>query len=110
MKSKKLSISSLVILFAVGVSANQIQPVYEELLNSNWTMTVLDAPTQGKDLVNKPLGVSLPTVLHMDLVQNKLIDDPFYRDNYLKLKWVSECKVQYKKVFKVEEGNVNRAV
>ncbi len=39
----------------------------------------------GKD---KWYPASVPGCVHTDLLDNKLIDDPFYRDNEQKLQWI----------------------
>ncbi len=43
----------------------------------------------------------------MDLLEHQQIADPFYEDKYLKLKWVSECKVKYSKRFSVDKEHIN---
>ena len=42
---------------------------------------------------------SVPGCIHLDLMQNNIIEDPFFRDNEQKVQWVSDRKWIYKKSF-----------
>ena len=84
--------------------------VLEKTINDNWTLTVVETPSQGSHIQGKELAVDLPTVLHLDLLKYGLIDDPFYRDNYLKMNWISDCNVKYSKKFNVDEEHLEKAV
>src|SRR6266487_6177662 len=44
---------------------------------------------------------SVPGCVHTDLLNNKLIDDPFYRDNEKKLQWIGKTDWEYQTTFKV---------
>ncbi|MEP6819426.1 MAG: glycoside hydrolase family 2 protein [bacterium] len=44
---------------------------------------------------------TVPGCVHTDLLNNKLIDDPFYRDNEQKLQWISKTDWEYQTTFKV---------
>ena len=46
----------------------------------------------GKD---KWYPASVPGCVHTDLLKNKLIDDPFYRDNEKKLQWIGKTDWEY---------------
>ena len=52
----------------------------------------------GKD-VWQPATV--PGCVHTDLLNNKLIDDPFYRDNEQKLQWIGKTDWEYQTTFNV---------
>jgi beta-mannosidase len=52
----------------------------------------------GKD-VWRPATV--PGCVHTDLLNNKLIDDPFYRDNEQKLQWIGKTDWEYQTTFNV---------
>src|SRR6266550_8913033 len=43
----------------------------------------------------------VPGCVHTDLLNNKLIDDPFYRDNEKKLQWIGKTDWEYQSTFKV---------
>jgi beta-mannosidase len=44
---------------------------------------------------------SVPGCVHTDLLNNKLIDDPFYRDNESKLQWIGKTDWEYQTTFNV---------
>jgi beta-mannosidase len=44
---------------------------------------------------------SVPGCVHTDLLRNKLIDDPFYRDNEKKLQWIGKTDWEYQTTFDV---------
>jgi beta-mannosidase len=44
---------------------------------------------------------SVPGCVHTDLLNNKLIDDPFYRDNERKLQWIGKTDWEYQTTFNV---------
>jgi beta-mannosidase len=44
---------------------------------------------------------TVPGCVHTDLLSNKLIDDPFYRDNEQKLQWIGKTDWEYQTTFKV---------
>jgi beta-mannosidase len=89
------------LLLAVGVSAaatqKQIVP-----LNSGWefrqapsaTPTQATAPTTNDTAQWHPAVV--PGCVHLDLLRNKLIPDPFYRDNEVKLQWIENADWEYR--------------
>src|SRR5437667_2397945 len=44
---------------------------------------------------------SVPGCVHTDLLNNKLIEDPFYRDNEKKLQWIGKTDWEYETTFNV---------
>ncbi len=50
----------------------------------------------GKD---KWYPANVPGCVHTDLLNNKLIDDPFYRDNEKKLQWIGKSDWEYQTTF-----------
>ena len=52
----------------------------------------------GKD---KWYPASVPGCVHTDLLNNKLIDDPFYRDNEKKLQWIGKTDWEYRTTFNI---------
>jgi len=59
-------------------------------LNSGWEFR----QTDGKDTAWRPAVV--PGCVHLDLLRNKLIPDPFYRDNEAKLQWIENADWEYR--------------
>jgi beta-mannosidase len=46
-------------------------------------------------------SATVPGSVHTDLLNNKLIDDPFYRDNEQKLQWIGKTDWEYQTTFNV---------
>jgi beta-mannosidase len=51
---------------------------------------------------------SVPGCVHTDLLANKLIDDPFYRDNEKKQQWIDKKDWEYRTTFKVTQQTLAR--
>lgn len=59
----------------------------------------------GKD---KWSPASVPGCVHTDLLNNKLIDDPFYRDNEKKLQWIGKTDWEYQTTLSLTAGMLKR--
>ena len=46
-------------------------------------------------------SATVPGCVHTDLLNNKLIEDPFYRDNEQRLQWIGKTDWEYQTTFKV---------
>ena len=46
-------------------------------------------------------SATVPGCVHTDLLKNKLIEDPFYRDNEQKLQWIGKTDWEYQTTFNV---------
>jgi len=46
-------------------------------------------------------SATVPGCVHTDLLKNKLIDDPFYRDNEQKLQWIGKTDWEYQTTFNI---------
>jgi beta-mannosidase len=64
-------------------------------LNENWQFTEM-----GKE---NWLPATIPGTVHTDLLNNKIIEDPYFRDNEKKLQWIEEKDWEYKTTFSVDE-------
>ena len=51
-------------------------------------------------------SATVPGTVHTDLLQNKLIPDPFYRDNETKLQWISSTEWEYQTYFNVSKNTL----
>jgi beta-mannosidase len=47
------------------------------------------------------MSAKVPGDIHLDLLANKLITDPFYRDNEAKLQWIEKAAWEYRSSFDV---------
>jgi beta-mannosidase len=50
---------------------------------------------------------TVPGSVHTDLLQNKVIEDPFYRDNESKQQWIGKTDWEYRNTFKVDQQTLN---
>lgn len=51
---------------------------------------------------------TVPGTVHTDLLANKLIPDPYYRDNESKLQWIDKEDWEYKTIFNVDETTFSK--
>ena len=74
-------------------------------LNKNWTFSLAESSHSFVSITNKKLksgkqfAATVPGTIHTDLLDNKLIDDPFFSDNELKMDWITECDWIYQTKF-----------
>ena len=74
-------------------------------LNSNWKFSLSEKEKTKNhipDKLIKPLKwfpATVPGTIHTDLLNNKLIDDPYFSDNETKLEWISKQDWVYKTEF-----------
>ena len=54
------------------------------------------------------LPVTVPGDVHLDLLANKKIEDPFYRDNEAKLQWIENASWEYRDTFDVTPAMLAR--
>ncbi len=69
-------------------------------LNKNWQFH--------KTGENKWYKASVPGTVHTDLLANKLIPDPFYRDNESRLQWIDKSNWEYKTLFNVDSKTLSK--
>jgi beta-mannosidase len=70
------------------------------LLDSGWTFR-----EAGKGVWH---AANVPGCVHTDLLANKLIEDPFYRDNEPKLQWIGKTDWEYQTTFDVPADLLRR--
>lgn len=70
-------------------------------LHNNWTFR-----NYTKQDVWKPAVV--PGVVHLDLLRNKHIPDPFYGDNEQQVSWIAEQEWEYKTLFFVSKQQLQK--
>src|SRR5438874_6152613 len=96
----RLIISILALLtLAAGAAQSQTRP--RPTAPSN-TRTPLLTGWQFREAgQEKWYPASVPGCVHTDLLNNKLIEDPFYRDNEKKLQWIGKTDWEYETTFNV---------
>ncbi len=88
----------LLLLFLLVNQSAKAQIVAQKL-TSNWFFQEQDDA--------KWYPAKVPGEVHVDLLSNKLIPDPFYRDNEKKVQWVEKKNWDYKNTFSVSSNIYN---
>ncbi len=74
-------------------------------LNNNWHFSLSKNYYSNKESIDnrlkshKEFPAKVPGTIHTDLLNNKIIDDPFYSDNELRMDWIPECDWLYQTKF-----------
>jgi beta-mannosidase len=79
-------------------------------LNDKWKFKLSDdsdtalIPADKIKQIKKWNHASVPGTIHTDLLNNKIIDEPFYSDNELHLGWIAECNWTYETEFNLPKN------
>ena len=76
-------------------------------LDHGWQFRQITASLQDAEVGWLPATV--PGDVHLDLLANKKIDDPFYRDNEAKLQWVENASWEYRDSFDAAPSLLSRS-
>ena len=92
----------LLLLFACSAhaQANAVTGKLTIPINTGWQFR-----EAGKDNWSP---ATVPGCVHTDLLANKLIDDPFYRDNEQKQQWIGKTDWEYQTHFAVTQATLRR--
>ena len=93
----KLIVFQIFTLFVLSCSTTKQESIVE--LDSNWEFK------SENDKVYLP--ASVPGTVHLDLLQNGKIDDPFFRLNEHKLQWIDKLDWEYRTSFDVNDYHFN---
>jgi len=96
-------IMAAVVLFCLPVLAS---PPTAVPLHSGWRFRALN--DKGHDGVEQWHPAEVPGLVQMDLLLNKLIADPFYRDNEKSLQWIGLTDWEYETEFDVDSSTLAR--
>ena len=87
-----------------------------QIKRSENTSLTLDHGWQFRQIVSTPqdaetgwLPASVPGDVHLDLLANRKIPDPFYRDNESKLQWIENASWEYRVRFDVTPSVLSRS-
>jgi beta-mannosidase len=101
LSTKRLFLACFLIL---GVTMSSAATMQKQVvpLNSGWEFrqlisgpTIESANSAIKD-ASQWHSATIPGCVHLDLLNNKLIPDPFYRDNEAKLQWIENADWEYR--------------
>jgi beta-mannosidase len=87
----------------IGIGATHAQPTPTQntviALDHGWQFRQITPAAQ--DAENGWLPATVPGDVHLDLLVNKKIPDPFFRDNEAKLQWIENESWEYRLKFEV---------
>ena len=102
------------LLFPLGLTAASTSPKQSIPIDSGWQfrqrVETGDAPANGQAPAPSAvktthwLPAQVPGDVHLDLLHNNLIPDPFYRDNEAKLQWVQDASWEYQTTLTVTQS------
>ncbi|MCU7548795.1 hypothetical protein OCK74_06680 [Chitinophagaceae bacterium LB-8] len=88
------------ILICIAIHFSVIAQEYSMPLNKGWKF---------KETTSQEwLPAIIPGTVHTDLLKNRRIHDPFYRDNESKVQWVSQKDWEYQVSFDVEKSLLSK--
>ncbi len=97
MRGKRLGILfiAMTACFGMGFAAAQREAARTDtLIDHGWEFRQLAPSENSAEGQWRPAQV--PGDVHLDLLRNKLIPDPFYRDNEAKLQWIEGASWEYR--------------
>ena len=93
----------MICFFAIFLNAfgqNKSNSFMEKEINSNWTFKEVNGVISG--------NARVPGTIHTDLINNKIIEDPFYRLNEKKMQWIDKKDWEYKTILNITEEEFNK--
>ncbi len=82
-------------------------------ITSGWKFSISDKTYKSKLVPNKNIKpgnwfkAEVPGTIHTDLLNNGIIEDPYYSDNELKLQWIAEQDWIYEKEFEFSDSHAD---
>jgi len=108
--------TSLRLVLAVTTIGLATLPSTAQSVHAPNAVLALDHSWQFRQITSAPqepengwLPATVPGDVHLDLLANKKIDDPFYRDNESKLQWIENASWEYRDTFDVSPALLARA-
>ena len=89
MKTKICTVLTLLIVTMISSCQLQNDTVVEREITNNWFFKQIDSTIQGE--------ATVPGTVHTDLLNAKLIEDPFYRINEKDQQWIDKKDWEYSK-------------
>jgi beta-mannosidase len=97
---------ALVSLVALAAVAHDAAATERMALHSGWEFRVVTPNTPAGAPAWRPAEV--PGDVHLDLLRQKLIPDPFYRDNEAKLQWIENADWEYRTTLAADAALLGR--
>jgi len=100
MRKRDFILKLVIIILIIWNAATSSAQVSFVNISSGWTFHEQDEA--------RWYPAKVPGEVHTDLLANKLIPDPYYRDNEKKLQWIEKENYEYKTTFSVPAAVLNR--
>lgn len=91
-----LIVAAFLPAFSLSLSAQETPQKQTISLNGDWEFRQMSG---AKSANAEWLPAQVPGDVHLDLLRNKLIPKPFYRDNESRLQWIENADWSYRKTF-----------
>jgi len=95
----------VLLLTFVTTGAFAMQPTSTPI-HSGWRFRAIN--NSGHPELEQWHQAEVPGLVQMDLLRNKLIPDPFYRDNESRLQWIGQTDWEYQTEFEVDAATLQR--
>src|ERR1700758_3007629 len=102
-QQRLLAICVFVMFSTVALLAQVTIQKHDIPLNAGWEFRQLSAEDSNAEW--RPAQV--PGDVHLDLLRNNLIPDPFYRDNEAKLQWIENADWEYRTIIQATSDVLN---
>ena len=99
----------LILAAVLGTGTSAVAQNANTALNLDHGWQFRQAPAGGGASDGEWLPATVPGDVHLDLLANKRIADPFYRDDEAKLQWIEQASWAYQDTFDVSTGLMGRA-
>ena len=100
MSARKCIFHALVIAMALWVaSVGHAQSLVTQSLDGEWKFRQVASGVETKPQTSTGewMPAKVPGDVHLDLIANKRIPDPFYRDNESKIQWIENAAWEYQR-------------
>jgi beta-mannosidase len=96
-------ITWVALLLLLASVSTQEHPFVQTNIIDNWNVNILSGPNNIDKIKDKIYQVSIPTTLHLVLQDAGDIPNPFLKENYPTLKYVSDCNIAFSVNFTVDD-------
>lgn len=98
----KFSYSIVLIFITLASCTRPTETInlFEREIAGNWTFSQVNGPNKGK--------ASVPGTIHTDLLNEGLIEDPFYRTNEKQLQWIDKEDWEYQTTIQFQANELGK--
>lgn len=97
-----IKVLSLLLFISFTIAADK--HFFQTNITDNWSMSILSGPNNIEKIKGKVYPTSIPTTLHLVLEAAGDIPNPYLKENYPTLKYVSDCNIKFNVNFNVDDS------